>query len=240
MDEITPEQWLPVPGYEQNYQISSLGDVWSTPRATTRGGLLKHTIDQLGYHWVTLTLNGVQERFAVHRLVMLAFAGPCPEGQEVRHLDGNPSHNAWPENLAYGTHAENMQDKRRHGTDYNANKTHCPYGHEYTPENTYIIPGSGSRTCRTCARIRSPILQRNHQRRLRELGVDRISGDYTPEERIKRRAQATARMRVHRARRRQGRAPLEAVCEGCGQRFTPVRLGVRFCARLCRRRHQGY
>lgn len=30
-------------------------------------------------------------------------------------------------------------------------RTHCPRGHEYTPENTYIQPSTGSRICRTCA-----------------------------------------------------------------------------------------
>lgn len=31
------------------------------------------------------------------------------------------------------------------------NKTHCPKGHEYTPENTYRSPcGRGGRMCRTC------------------------------------------------------------------------------------------
>jgi hypothetical protein len=32
-----------------------------------------------------------------------------------------------------------------------ARKTHCPQGHEYTPENTYIKPNGGQR-CRTCHR----------------------------------------------------------------------------------------
>lgn len=36
----------------------------------------------------------------------------------------------------------------------NATKTHCPYGHEFTPENTYVIPATGGRTCRSCARRR--------------------------------------------------------------------------------------
>jgi hypothetical protein len=34
-------------------------------------------------------------------------------------------------------------------------KTHCPHGHEYTPENTYVINRTGGRTarqCRTCMR----------------------------------------------------------------------------------------
>ena len=29
-------------------------------------------------------------------------------------------------------------------------RTHCPHGHEYTPENTYIRPVAGSRACRAC------------------------------------------------------------------------------------------
>ena len=32
----------------------------------------------------------------------------------------------------------------------NARKTHCPQGHEYTPENTYAYEAYGRR-CRTCA-----------------------------------------------------------------------------------------
>lgn len=33
----------------------------------------------------------------------------------------------------------------------NADKTHCPRDHEYTPENTYVVGGS-ARRCKTCAR----------------------------------------------------------------------------------------
>jgi len=29
-------------------------------------------------------------------------------------------------------------------------KTHCPHGHEYTPENTIVYPSDGRRRCRTC------------------------------------------------------------------------------------------
>ncbi|MBD5787094.1 hypothetical protein IF650_12980 [Cellulosimicrobium terreum] len=29
-------------------------------------------------------------------------------------------------------------------------KTHCPQGHEYTPENTIVYPSDGRRRCRTC------------------------------------------------------------------------------------------
>jgi recombinational DNA repair protein (RecF pathway) len=42
----------------------------------------------------------------------------------------------------------------------NAAKTHCDHNHEFTPENTYVNPTTGSRVCRACAR--------ENQRRLRE------------------------------------------------------------------------
>jgi DNA-binding transcriptional regulator YiaG len=49
----------------------------------------------------------------VHRLVMLAFVGPCPAGHEVRHINGDPSDNRLV-NLRYGTRSENQKDRARH------------------------------------------------------------------------------------------------------------------------------
>lgn len=37
----------------------------------------------------------------------------------------------------------------------NREKTHCPAGHEYTPENTYINPKKGGRDCLKCRRQRN-------------------------------------------------------------------------------------
>lgn len=51
----------------------------------------------------------------VHRLMLLTYVGPCPEGMEVRHLDGSRNNNNLT-NLLYGSHSENMYDAVRHGT----------------------------------------------------------------------------------------------------------------------------
>ena len=42
-------------------------------------------------------------------------------------------------------------DSRPGRGKFNRDKTHCPYGHEYTPENTYTPPGkTNHRVCKTC------------------------------------------------------------------------------------------
>jgi len=147
------EEWRPVLGYEGAYAVSSRGRVLSLPRIssgrTIRGGILRTYLDRHGYLTVHLAMPGLRKRFFVHRLVCGAWWGPCPQGMECRHLDGNPP-NLAPSNLTWGTHLENILDKVRHGTVYQLNRTHCPHGHGYTPENTYTC--RGHRQCRTCNR----------------------------------------------------------------------------------------
>lgn len=50
-----------------------------------------------------------------HRLVAETFIGPCPDGFECRHLDGDKS-NADISNLRWGSPKQNSEDKLRHGT----------------------------------------------------------------------------------------------------------------------------
>ncbi|WP_144425627.1 hypothetical protein [Cellulosimicrobium cellulans] len=48
--------------------------------------------------------------------------------------------------------------ERLDGADHQRAKTHCPHGHEYTPENTIVYPSDGRRRCRTCRRAaRAPL-----------------------------------------------------------------------------------
>jgi hypothetical protein len=175
------ERWVPLPGFEGLYYMSNHGRAWSAPRNTTRGGILKQTVDKRGVYWISPSRDGKQIPMPVHRAVMLAFVGPLPEGMEVRHLDGNTANNRWAPgneeesraaggNLIYGTHAENMADMVAHGRSQSVSHlTHCPKGHEYTPENTRADTSSGA-ACRQCNRD----YQREYQRewRLRQLEAD--------------------------------------------------------------------
>lgn len=148
--DLPGENWLPVPGYEGLYDVSDLGRVRSLPRNTTSGKILKFGWHAHGYPQVTLWRDGKGWHPCIHQIVTLAFLGPRPDGLEVRHLDDDPLNNTLA-NLVYGTRSENKLDTVRLGTHYEANKTHCKYGHEYTAENTYRAPGTpNKRHCRTC------------------------------------------------------------------------------------------
>jgi hypothetical protein len=66
--------------------------------------------------------DGRRRACFAHVLILEAFAGPCPDGMECRHLDGNPTNNRL-SNLVWGTRLENMADKDRHGRQ-NRGETH--------------------------------------------------------------------------------------------------------------------
>lgn len=102
------------------YEISSWGRVRRviSAKGATVGMVLKYRLNSHGRVQYRLQQNGKYSEQQAHRLVLEAFVGPCPNGYECRHLDGNPLNNDV-ENLAWGTRSENMLDKRRHGTSKN-------------------------------------------------------------------------------------------------------------------------
>jgi hypothetical protein len=159
---MTEEQWRPVVGYEGLYEVSDQGRVRTTRRKGSAGGLRKlHTNKATGYVALGLCREGQMATKTVHNLVMEAFIGPCPEGQEIRHLDGNPA-NPQLDNLAYGTSYENKLDTIRHGTHRPSSQTHCKRGHSLERANIYvqIKKGRPSRVCKTCVSERRKAARR--------------------------------------------------------------------------------
>lgn len=121
------EEWRDIPGYEGRYQASNLGRVRSLDRRvrighghtrTMNGRVLKPAANKHNPHLYVVLGHGAAGS-AVHRLVAATFLGPCPDGQEVRHLDGNAQNNRV-DNLAYGTRSENILDVLRIGRAWRA------------------------------------------------------------------------------------------------------------------------
>lgn len=85
-----------------------------------------------------------------HRWAWEQVNGPIADGLHCDHLCRtrncvNPKH------LELVTIAENI--RRGETGKHNKIKTHCPHGHEYTPENTAIY--AGRRNCKTCIKNRN-------------------------------------------------------------------------------------
>lgn len=118
-------EWRSVRDWEGIYEVANFGMVRSLDRVleTSRGprrykgkiltpspnpvdGRLQLTFSAPGRGLKTVK---------VHKLVAEAFLGPCPEGMEVLHNNGNHLDNR-AANMRYGTHLENMHDAIAHGT----------------------------------------------------------------------------------------------------------------------------
>lgn len=104
-------------GYNGSYQVSNLGNVISVslPNQYSKiDRLLKFDESERGYRRVTLSKEGITERFLVHRLVACHFL-PCIAGKPfVNHIDSNPSNNVVT-NLEWCTPSENAIHAYKNG-----------------------------------------------------------------------------------------------------------------------------
>ena len=96
------EEWKPIRGYEDRYEVSSLGRV----RNLQTGKLLTPKQHNRGYHAVILCRNKKQKYFLVHRLVAIAFVPTDDESLTINHIDEDTLNNNV-DNLEWCTNAEN-------------------------------------------------------------------------------------------------------------------------------------
>ncbi len=103
------EEWKVIRNYS-DYAISNFGRIkrLTHGRCTFIGRILKPQIDTNGYLIISLCKNGKAKTITIHKLVTEAFLGPCPDGKEVNHIDGNKK-NPYVSNLEYVTPKENMK-----------------------------------------------------------------------------------------------------------------------------------
>lgn len=118
-------------------QRSALGPCWQWTASTTAGG------------YGQIRDGGTRgSMLYAHRLAYEFTVGPIPDGLQLDHLCRNracvnPSHLEPVANRENGLRGQSF-------AAINARKTHCPQGHEYTPENTVVYSKDGSRRCRIC------------------------------------------------------------------------------------------
>ena len=129
----------PVPDYAPH-----LGSCWIWTAALTKG-------PNAGYGHIKV---GRKDRPA-HIVSYEWENGPVPGGLELDHLC-RVRHCVRPSHLEAVTHRENaLRGEGVFGDVVNRYKTHCPQGHEYTPENTWVYSVNNSRHCRACLRIKA-------------------------------------------------------------------------------------
>lgn len=101
----------PIPIFP-GYYISRSGDVWSEKSKRFLSPIQAGRSIRLQ---VNLWRSKIRYLKYIHRLVLETFIGPCPDGMECCHNNGNPLDNKL-ENLRWDTRSNNQLDSIRHGT----------------------------------------------------------------------------------------------------------------------------
>ncbi len=124
---ILQEEWRSVVGFEGFYEVSNLGRVRRLPGflptkrpgafRSWKGRIMKlHAVKKDGHLLFRFCKYNVRGNYSVHRAVLEAFVGPCPEGMQACHFpDRDPTNNRL-DNLRWDTPKANSLDSLKHGT----------------------------------------------------------------------------------------------------------------------------
>lgn len=109
------EIWRKIKAFP-DYEISNFGRVKSHNYYRKNVSMILVPIPALSGHLrVCLYKNRKQKIVSVHRLVLIAFKGDCPNKMQACHNAGNPANNHI-DNLRWDTIKNNHADKIKHGT----------------------------------------------------------------------------------------------------------------------------
>lgn len=141
---------MPVGVYERT-KVSVISRFWPKVKVNKDNGCWEWQgakITGYGHFWAE------DKGVIAHRWLYEQIHGPVPKGFELDHLCRNRSC-VNPAHLEIVTRKENC----RRGDDgiHQRLRTHCPQGHPYNKENTYICnttTKTPQRLCRTCRRER--------------------------------------------------------------------------------------
>jgi hypothetical protein len=131
--------------FERGFEPGAPNECWPWRRA----------LDKHGYG--RIKIGGRQGPIhGAHRVAYELYIGPIPPEYTIDHVAArgctmhscvNPAH------LEAVTLRENIL-RSESPSAIHARKTHCPQGHEYTPENTYRRRKGNERVCRQCTLAR--------------------------------------------------------------------------------------
>ena len=112
----TPEEWRPVVGFEETYEVSNHGRIRAlrTYNQHRAGRLKRPTRHPQGYLAAWLEDRGRRRQVLVHRLVATAFIGAIGDGSEINHKDGDKRNNRV-SNLEIVTRSENIRHAMKTG-----------------------------------------------------------------------------------------------------------------------------
>lgn len=164
------EQWRPVLGLEDLYEVSNRGRIKALPRERrAKGGttawlpmriMRQHRIGRAEGYWATYLTprSGPRVRKFAHVLVLEAFKESRPDGMHACHNDGDTNNNTV-ENLRWDTPSGNMLDRVRHGTHPHAKKDLCSKGHPFDRIEKHPDGSFKQRHCSACKRANKNALR---------------------------------------------------------------------------------
>jgi hypothetical protein len=108
-------RYVNVPSFP-GYRVGTDGSVWSINGryCVKKWRKLKPWKTYNGYLQLMLYSERKPIVFSVHRLILLSFVGPCPEGMECLHLNNDKQDNR-PSNLKWGSQKQNMEQRQQEG-----------------------------------------------------------------------------------------------------------------------------